>query len=275
MAFPNFASYHYLIPVRILYDYWTQASWRNSVNCIPHPRAYGWGGRLGLGTPQGNPTVEAEMRRLIPDNIEYFTLRLFSDSNDPATRLHDYLLRLPEFMSQFATLKLDGFMFACTASSYLLSRQQSEQCRLAAQNVLGAPVLLAADAIGSWLENHGANRIAVVTPYPDWLNEPAKIYWQEQGYEIIQTIRVDIDSQDTYKIYDQQSPTAVDILNQLNEIGVDAYLISGTGMPSLPVIAELELLGKTVVSSNLALAAAGLELLGQSVVSRKDWKLPT
>ncbi|MEY3460659.1 MAG: hypothetical protein RLZZ03_312, partial [Pseudomonadota bacterium] len=81
------------------------------------PRDYARAGRLGIGTPQANPTVEAEIRRLLPFEVDAVTLRLTSASPDPAVRLCSYLMELPQHAKQFAGMHVDVFLFACTATS--------------------------------------------------------------------------------------------------------------------------------------------------------------
>lgn len=234
-------------------------------------RDYGWLGRLGIGTPQGNPTVEAEMRRLIPLGVEYFTLRLTSESKDSQTRLIDYAEKLPEYMARYATLKLDGFLFACTASTYLVDPEHMRACTSAASERLGAPVFTAANAIADWLKQQKAEKIALLTPYPNWLNEHAINYWTSRGFDVKESCIIDIKSDDTYAIYVQQSANAREALHRLMDVEVDAFVISGTGMPSLPIIKEVTAAGHLIVSSNLALAIAGLKVLGQVPMNSDSW----
>ena len=74
---------------------------------LTSPLDYARLGRLGIGTPQANPTVEAEIRRLLPFEVDTVTLRLTSDSADAATRLKSYLVNLPQHAKQFAGMPDD------------------------------------------------------------------------------------------------------------------------------------------------------------------------
>ncbi len=234
---------------------------------------YGWNGRLGLGTPQGNPTVEAEFRRLMPAGVEYCTVRLNSSSAEPRQRLLDYLQHLPEFVRRYASMRLDGFMFACTGSSYFLPDSKGREYADAAAGILGAPVILAADAIAAWLQQQQATSIVLLSPYPDWLNRPAMQYWERHGYQVKGCAQVDIGTDNTYAIYDQHSTDAAAAAAKLLDTAADAFVISGTGMPGLPLIKKLRAEGRAVVSSNLALAHAALAGLGLAPNSPDRWLL--
>lgn len=221
-------------------------------------RDYGSGGRLALATPQGNPTVEPEMRRLFPLDVEYYTLRLTSHANEPQQRMIDYLEGLPAMTERFAGMSLDGLLFACTASSYLVPPEDQWRLIEATEANIGARVFMAAHAIRTWLEDRGYERIALLTPYPDWLNDPAEDWWRACGFTVAGREQVQIGSTDTYAIYEQQTKDARPHFDRWLAIDADAWIVSGTGMPSLPLIRELANDDRPIVSSNLALATAGL-----------------
>ena len=199
-------------------------------------RDYARAGRLGLGTPQANPTVEAEIRRLLPFEVDYVTLRLTSPSPDPATRLKAYLTDLPQHARQFAGMKVDAFLFACTATSYLLDVAAQDRAIAEAEAVLGAPVITAPAALLAQLQAVGAQRIALVSPYPVPIMDAAVRWWRAQGFDVVHQGGVDIHSDDTVHIYGLQSADAWAAFRTLNIGNADAVVLSGTGMPSLPLI---------------------------------------
>ena len=57
----------------------------------------------------------------------------------------------------------------------------------------------------------------------------------------------------------------------LIESNCEAILISGTGMPSLRLISELDQPNKKIISSNYAMALVGLSYLGLKPRKKTEW----
>jgi maleate isomerase len=230
---------------------------------------YGSSGRIGIGTPQANPTVEAEMGMLLPRTCAMYVTRLTSSAQEPEERLRQYLLNLERYLAAFDTLRPAVFGFACTGSSYLLGTREEERLIASARAAYGYPVETAARAIVWGLQRLGARRIAVVAPYPDALIATSCDYWAEAGIEVIRTKRIPTTTADTRGIYDLGSDRLSAALAELPRDGIDAVLVSGTGLPSLPAIAGSRPNDLPVVSSNLCLAARLLDLVG-----KREWLEP-
>lgn len=217
-------------------------------------RDYGSRGRFGLLTPQANPTAEPEFRRLAPAGTELYVARLTSPSDEPRTRLIDYLEQLPATLAQYDTLQLDAIAFACTGSSYLFGARREAEIIAAAQAACGASIETAAGAILRALEALHAQRIIVVSPYPDWLRDAGIAYWQEAGIDVVGAVTVPTGRTDTRGIYELKGSDAAAAIARLDPHDADAVLISGTGMPTLEVLRARRALSPPTISSNLCLA---------------------
>ena len=239
-------------------------------------REYGRAGTIGVGVPQANTTVEAELRALVPDGVNLVTARLQGSRTDSRTRLLEYFQGLGATLDSFDVAPLRAFGFACTGSSYLLGVQKDRAAFAELSQQRGYAVIPATEAILDALKEIGGRRIALVSPYPDWLTEAGIAYWTEAGAEIVEVAKVAGDTADTRNVYDVTSADAVATAKRLRTRDFDALLMSGTGMPTLRAVGELSLaFSKPVLSSNLCLAWAmgrKLGLAGKPLWENRAWE---
>jgi maleate isomerase len=206
-------------------------------------------GRVAILVPKENPTVEAEMRRLLPMSVDYVVARLSSDSPDPSQRLIDYAEQSTANDS-FGTMELDAIGFACTGSSYLIGAERHS----GPVQGSGRPIIYAAAAIADHIRSRHARRIAVISPYPEPLHQAGLRFWASLGFEIAFQARVPIGGADTRAIYRLCGSAAAPFVKEARSCSPDLILLSGTGMPTLKLIDPEGAV--PIVSSNHCLAEA-------------------
>lgn len=225
---------------------------------------YGHRGIIGLATPQANPTAENEISLLMPSGVACVTARMVSSAAESRQRLIDYFADITATLRRFDSMPLASAGLACTGSSYVLGYSQTEvQCRFS-ESTLAYPVICAAGAIEDALVTLGLRRIALLGPYPRWLMDLAESYWSDRGFELADVFSPSAVQGDTRGIYSLDVTTLTDrIASHWSSIDADAYLITGTGIPTLPLIDALSgHLPGPVLSSNLCLAWSCLRSAG-------------
>jgi maleate isomerase len=222
---------------------------------------YGPRARVGIATPQANPTVEPEMRALLPEVVGVYATRLTHRSPQLAERLEHYIRHIPDAIRSFGPMRLAAFGFGCTGTSYHAGRQLEDELAVAAERECGLPVISATQAIREALTALGARRIALLSPYPEDLAEAGYRYWNDADVPVVAKLRVDPSIDDTHRIYEFTSADALGALRALWQQpatrGADCVLASGTGMPTLRALRQFRAeCAVPVLSSNLCLAWA-------------------
>ncbi len=223
----------------------------------PQVPDYGPRARVGIAVPHSNPTVEPELRTLIPPAIGVYATRLTHPAPRVEERLNHYVRHMPEAIRTFGEMTLAAFGFGCTGSSYLAGLELEDRLTAEATDACGIPVITAAQAIRSALQTLGCHSIALVSPYPAELAEAGYRYWADAGIRVVARLRVDATLTDTHRIYELTSDDSLAALRCIDSSGADCLLASGTGMPTLRALRSLR--AETTLpalSSNLSLAWA-------------------
>ena len=228
---------------------------------------FGWRARIGMLVPPGNPTVEPELYRMVPDGVTLHFARMHAPPSDgPAggaagmeERGRAYRDSIDAPAASLADVRPAVVVLAHTASSYAVGFGQEAPLadRIAART--GAPTLLAAQAALAALRHLGVRRLALGTPYPEAISQQGRAYWQAAGFDLVGYHRLT----DVQDIYRETEERAYLLARQADVPAAEAVLLSGTGLPTVAMLERLEGdLGKPVISSNQACLWRALRLAG-------------
>ncbi len=215
--------------------------------------------RVGIVTPPANPTVEPELRALMPADIAMYTTRLPVFPGDLQERTARYASGYAPALASFGNLRLDAHYIAMTGASYGLKidgdRALTQQLSVHAN----APVWTASLAIAEALQALQANSVVLISPYPQWLTERAIAYWESAGLRVHQVIKFG----EEFRAYQLTDAEVAERLSSVQPPPGSAIVMSGTGMMSLRVIAAMRAqIAAPVLSSNLCGAWQLLKAIG-------------
>jgi maleate cis-trans isomerase len=224
----------------------------------------GWRARLGFLVPPGNPTVESEMIALAPAGVSVHFHRMVArgrpgapDGQEERNRM--MLEHIDDSVEMLALVKPDVIVIAHTATSYHLGRVAEASLLKRLEAASGTRIVTAFGSVARALQRLGVKRIALGAPYARETMLQGKAHLEAHGFEVVRYENLP----DVTNIYDLTAEHAYKLARRIDAKAVEAVFLTGTGMPTLPVLEALEHdLGKPVISSASAMMWNALRLGG-------------
>lgn len=227
-------------------------------------RPYGWRGKIGLITPSSNNINEPEFYRLAPPGVTIHTARVLLTGEMDEASFHRMAAELSRAARELATAEVDVVAYGCTAGSVILPMPQLVE---AMSKQTGTPALVTAGAVVSALQAMGVRRVAMGTPYLDFVNRREVKFLEENGIEVTRYLGLELgnDQQERRCIGHVPPETVYRMAIELDSSDAEAIFISCANLATLDVIEKIEAdLGKPVITSNTACFWACLRAIGIS-----------
>ena len=224
--------------------------------------AYGWKARIGLIVPSTNTVNEPEFWRLAPPGVTIHTSRVLLLGQTTAESYIKMGQALDRAAEELATAEVDIIAYGCTSGSIIcplpqVLKQMSDKT--------GTPAIAAAGSVVAALRAFGIKRLALGTPYVDFVNQAEKKFLEDYGFEVTSMYGMELGKdQPERRSINRVPPEALfQLARRIDRPEAQAIFISCTALSSLDVVAEIEReFNKPVIVSNLACFWSCLRMLG-------------
>jgi maleate cis-trans isomerase len=158
-----------------------------------------------------------------------------------------------------ASVEPHVIVVAHTATSYHLGRQGEADLLARLQKSTGTRVITAFGSVLRALERLDVRRLALGTPYSPQTTLQGKTLLEAHGLQVVNFANL----KGVTNLYEETAERAYGLARSIDREEADAVFLSGTGMPTLPILEVLEQdLGKPVISSASAMMWHALRLAG-------------
>src|SRR5271169_2885669 len=224
----------------------------------------GWRARLGFLVPPGNPTVEPEMMMLAPKGVSLHFNRMIARGTPGAPdgqseRNRTMIDNIDASIEMLALVNPDVIVLAHTATSYYLGRQGEAELIARLEKSTETRIVTAFGSVLRALERLNVRKLALGAPYSRETTLQGKAHLEAHGLEVVKFDNL----KGVTNIYDETAERAYRLARIVDTPEAEAVFLTGTGMPTLPVLEALEQdLGKPVISSASAMMWHALRLAG-------------
>ena len=213
---------------------------------------YGWMARIGLIVPSTNTVIAHEWSLMAPEGVSIHTTRVLlygvpsRDSNDLMAE------RTERAAEELATAEVDIIAYGSTSGSFMCSHKDLGR-RIS--EIAGCPATTTSDSVVRALRAIGAKRVAMATPYLEFVNKEAVAFLESEGISVVADKGLGMGETQAERRAINRIPaeTVFRLALAVDRPDADALFISCTTLPSLKMIAPIEAeLGKPVVTSTQA-----------------------
>jgi maleate isomerase len=207
--------------------------------------------RFGLIALATDHASERELRFMMPSDTELFTTRVRFDGQCSVANLRSMATGLADATGLLLPgTPLHAIAFGCTSGTVAIGFERV--CEMVRSARPGIAVATPITGAGRAFTALSAQRLAVLTPYPDDVNELVAGYLHRQGVEVLSfaSLGLATDLEMT-----SVPPEAIErAVGALDTARADAVFVCCTALRSVAIIDTLEaLLGLPVVTSNQAM----------------------
>lgn len=194
--------------------------------------------KLGLMVPANNTTMEPELRAWM-DDAPCRTLRiprgkgLLGPAEIPA-----YVEQALELAKAYDPAQTDIVAYGCTAAGFIGGPARDAEIQQKLTVITGKPVVTTASAMIAVLKHIGAQRVAVVTPYLDPVNERLRNYLAQSGITVTRLESFRAETTDALAAITPQQIIA--LARETMTAEADAMFIACSQLPTKDILAGLE-----------------------------------
>ncbi|MDQ6820592.1 MAG: aspartate/glutamate racemase family protein [Actinomycetota bacterium] len=217
--------------------------------------------RVGLIVPSSNTVAEVDFYRHLPAGATLHTARMYLDEvtpEDEAVMLDEHL---PGALRDLATAGPDVVVFACTSAGALRGNAWEQELIARIGRRTSARAISVAAAVRKAIAARGAQRVGVLTPYVDGLNDKIRASLEEEGIAVAGIHGMGIVANSEIGAVEPER-IAEFASEKFQGASVELLFVSCTNLRALEARERIEHdLGLPVVTSNHAALEALLEFL--------------
>lgn len=222
---------------------------------------YGWLAKIGLITPSTNTVTGPEWHLMAPKGVAIHVARatLYGATSQSS---YEAMAKAAETAAaDLATAEVDIVSFCCTSGTFVCDR--GAIVRNISQKA-GVPANTATDAVIAALRALNVRRIALSTPYLDFVNHAERQMLEGEGFEVVAVHGLGLGHTQAERRAMNRIPHEVvfKMAQRVDCPEAEAIFLSCAALPAIHLIAEMETyFGKPVITTNQATFWHSLRML--------------